>query len=39
MLVISGRDMGAGMVSVRLHHGGPQCAKPNAEIGADIPGN
>jgi len=28
MLVIGGRDMEAGAVSVRLHHGGPQGAKP-----------
>ena len=38
MLVIGGRDMeaGAGAVSVRLHHGGPQGAKPTAEVIADI---
>lgn len=36
MLVIGGRDMEAGAVSVRLHHGGPQGAKPKAEIVADI---
>jgi threonyl-tRNA synthetase len=36
MLVIGGRDMDAGAVSVRLHHGGPQGAKPKAEIVADI---
>ena len=30
MLVIGGRDMAAGQVSVRLHHGGPQGAKPKA---------
>jgi threonyl-tRNA synthetase len=29
MLVIGGRDMEAGAVSVRLHHGGPQGANPN----------
>jgi threonyl-tRNA synthetase len=36
MLVIGGRDMEAGAVSVRLHHGGPQGAKPKAEVIADI---
>ena len=36
MLVIGGRDMEAGAVSVRLHHGGPQGAKPKAEVMADI---
>ncbi len=36
MLVIGGRDMEAGVVSVRLHHGGPQGAKPKAEVVADI---
>jgi threonyl-tRNA synthetase len=36
MLVIGGRDMEAGAVSVRLHHGGPQGAKPKAEAIADI---
>ena len=36
MLVIGGRDMEAGAVSVRLHHGGPQGAKPKAEVAADI---
>jgi threonyl-tRNA synthetase len=35
-LVIGGRDMDAGAVSVRLHHGGPQGAKPKAEVVADI---
>ena len=35
-LVIGGRDMEAGAVSVRLHHGGPQGAKPKAEVVADI---
>jgi threonyl-tRNA synthetase len=34
MLVIGGRDMEAGAVSVRFHHGGPQGAKP--EVVADI---
>jgi len=38
MLVIGGRDMEAGAVSVRLHHGGPQAAKPKGEVAADIPG-
>jgi threonyl-tRNA synthetase len=32
MLVIGGRDMKVGAVSVRLHHGGPQGAKPKADI-------
>ena len=36
MLVIGCRDMEAGAVSVRLHHGGPQGAKPKAEVVADI---
>ena len=36
MLVIGGRDMDAGVVSVRLHTGGPQGAKPKAEVIADI---
>ena len=36
MLVIGGRDLEAGAVSVRLHHGGPQGAKPKAEVIADI---
>jgi hypothetical protein len=36
MLVIGGRDMGAGAVSVHLHHGGPQGAKPNAEVVAEF---
>ena len=36
MLVIGGRDMEAGAVSVRLHHGGPQGAKPKGEAMADI---
>ena len=35
-LVIGGRDMEAGQVSVRSHHGGPQGAKPKAEVVADI---
>ena len=34
--VIGRRDMEAGAVSVRLHHGGPQGAKPKAEVVADI---
>src|SRR6188768_1890368 len=38
MLVIGGRDMEAGAVSVRLHHGGPQGAKPKAEVIANILG-
>jgi threonyl-tRNA synthetase len=36
MLVIGGRDMEAGAVSVRLHHGGPQGAKPKVEVIAKI---
>ena len=36
MLVIGGRDMESSAVSVRLHHGGPQGAKPQAEVVADI---
>ncbi|HLP76580.1 MAG TPA: His/Gly/Thr/Pro-type tRNA ligase C-terminal domain-containing protein [Candidatus Paceibacterota bacterium] len=37
MLVIGGRDMEAGAVmSVHLHHRGPQGAKPKAEVVADI---
>jgi len=36
MLVIGARDMEAGQVSVRLHHGGPQGAKPKGEVIADI---
>ena len=36
MLVIGGRDLESGAVSVRLHHGGPQGAKPKAEVIADI---
>jgi threonyl-tRNA synthetase len=36
MLVIGGRDLEAGAVSVRLHHSGPQGAKPKAEVIADI---
>jgi threonyl-tRNA synthetase len=36
MLVIGGRDVEAGAVRVRLHHGGPQGAKPKAEVVADI---
>ncbi len=36
MLVIGERDMEAGAVSVRLHHGGPQGAKPKADVVVDI---
>lgn len=36
MLVIGGRDMEAGLVSLRLHHGGPQGAKPETEVVAEI---
>ncbi|MDD5138734.1 MAG: hypothetical protein PHY43_00565 [Verrucomicrobiales bacterium] len=33
---VGGHDMEAGAVSVRLHHGGPQGAKPKVEVIADI---
>ena len=36
MLVIGGRDLDAGAVSVRLHGKGPQGAKPRAEVVAEI---
>ena len=36
MLVIGGRDMESGAVSVRLRHGSPQGAKPDGEVVADI---
>ncbi|MEY2408103.1 MAG: threonyl-tRNA synthetase [Verrucomicrobiota bacterium] len=36
MLVIGGRDLDAGAVSVRLHGKGPQGAKPRAEAVTDI---
>jgi threonyl-tRNA synthetase len=36
MLVIGPRDLEAGAVSVRLHHGGPQGAKPTGEVVANI---
>ena len=36
MLVIGGRDVEAGNVSVRLHRGGPQGAKPKGEVVAAI---
>jgi threonyl-tRNA synthetase len=36
MLVIGGRDMESGSVSVRLHSKGPQGAKPKADVIADI---
>ena len=36
MLVIGGRDLDAGAVSVRLHGKGPQGAKPKGEVVADI---
>ena len=36
MLVIGGRDLEAGAVSVRLHGKGPQGAKPKSEVVADI---
>jgi threonyl-tRNA synthetase len=36
MLVIGGRDVEAGNVSVRLHQGGPQGAKPKAQVVVEI---
>ena len=33
---LGSRDMEVGAVSVRLHHGGPQGAKPKAEVVAEI---
>ena len=36
MLVLGPRDLEAGHVSVRLHTGGPQGAKPVAAVVADI---
>jgi len=36
MLIIGGKDMEAGTVSVHLHHGGPQGAKPKGEVVAEI---
>jgi len=36
MLVIGGRDLDAGAVSVRLHGKGPQGAKPKGEVVAEI---
>ena len=36
MLVLGPRDLEAGNVSVRLHAGGPQGAKPTAEVVANI---
>ena len=36
MLVIGGRDVDAGHVSVRLHSKGPQGAKPKGEVVAEI---
>ena len=36
MLIIGGKDMEAGNVSVRLHSKGPQGAKPTAEVVANI---
>ncbi len=36
MLVIGGRDLESGHLSVRLHSKGPQGAKPRAEVVADI---
>jgi len=37
MLVIGGRDMDAGNVSVRLHAKGNVGAKPKGEVVGDIP--
>ncbi|MFN7141658.1 MAG: His/Gly/Thr/Pro-type tRNA ligase C-terminal domain-containing protein, partial [Limisphaerales bacterium] len=36
MLVIGGRDLEAGNISVRLHGKGPQGSKPKAEVIANI---
>jgi len=36
MLLIGGRDMDAGAVSVRLHRGRPQGAKPKSQVITDI---
>jgi threonyl-tRNA synthetase len=36
MLVLGPRDLEAGNVSVRLHTGGPQGAKPTAQVVADL---
>ena len=36
MLVIGGRDLEAGAVSVRLHSKGPQGAKPKGEVVMEI---
>ena len=36
MLVIGGRDMESGNISVRLHSKGPQGAHPRAKVIADI---
>jgi threonyl-tRNA synthetase len=36
MLVVGGRDLDAGLLSVRLHGKGPQGAKPRAEVIAGI---
>jgi threonyl-tRNA synthetase len=36
MLVLGGRDLEAGQVSVRLHSKGPQGAKPRAQVVAEI---
>jgi len=36
ILIIGGRDMEACAASVCLHHSGPQGAKPEAEVVADI---
>jgi len=39
MLVLGPRDFEAGNVSVRLHNGGPQGAKPTAQVVAEILGS
>jgi len=36
MLIIGAKDMEVGNASVRLHHGGPQGAKPKTEVVANI---
>ena len=36
MLIMGGKDMEVGNVSIRLHHGGPQGAKPKGEVIAKI---
>lgn len=36
MLLLGGKDMKASNISVCLHHGGPQGAKPKANVVAGI---